>query len=277
MIDSYNQNAVYCGNLTEVARYQRSEIRLCGCNGYHTALWVSRGKAKLTVDGGTYAISGETGVIIDAEAPKIIEVADGSFGSIMALRANEDFTLPAPFLVAHVPNIGEQQKLTGFMEYVAGEQSETSFGAGAASYHLAHYYIVHLARLAKMPPERTTSGQKLMSRFARLLEQNHASGNGLSEYADRLQVTTTHLTRVCQKLNGKSATQFIQDRVFAEAKYLLATTHRPVVDIGNDLGFSSPAYFTRLFSQKSGMAPTEFRRKNQPQPKPAAMAWAAAE
>ena len=51
MNDSYNQNAVHCGNLTEVARYQRPEIRLSGCNGYHTALWISRGRAKLNVDG----------------------------------------------------------------------------------------------------------------------------------------------------------------------------------------------------------------------------------
>lgn len=277
MNNNYNQNAVFCGNLTEVARYQRPEIRLSGCNGYHTALWLSRGKAKLAVDGESYAISGETGLIIEAGAPKIIEISDGSFGSILALRANDDFVLPAPYLVANVPNIGEQQKLTGFMEYVAGEQSRTRFGAEAASYHLAHYYIVHLARLAKTPSQKASSGRKLMSRFARLVEGNYTTGNGLSEYADRLRVTTTHLTRVCQKLNGKSATQFIQDRVFAEAKYLLATTHRPMVEISDDLGFSSPAYFTRLFSQKSGMAPTEFRRKNQPQPKPAVMARAAAE
>lgn len=277
MNDSYNPNAVYCGNLTEVARYQRPEIRLCGCNAYHTALWISRGKAKLTVDGETRSISGETGVIIGADTPKIVEISEGSFGSVLSLRANPDFALPAPCLVAHVPNIGEQQKLAGFMDYVAGEQSQTSFGADAASYHLAHYYLVYLARLARKSPGKSSGAQKLMSRFARLLERDYASGNGLSEYADRLQVTTTHLTRVCQKLNGKSATQFIQDRVFAEAKYLLATTHRSVLDIGGDLGFSSPAYFTRLFSQKSGMAPTEFRRRNQPQPKPATMAWAAAE
>ena len=277
MNDSYNQNAVHCGKLKEVALYQRPEIRLSGCNGYHTALWISRGRAKLNVDGETYAISGETGAIIAADAPKIIEVADGSFGSIMALRANEEFTLPAHCLIAHVPNIGEQQKLIGFMDYVAGEQSRTSFGADAASYHLAHYYFVQLARLANKQTGIKTCGQKLMARFAQMLEQNYASGNGLSEYADRLQVTTTHLTRVCQKMNGKSATQLIQDRVFAEAKYLLATTHRPVVRIGSDLGFSSSAYFTRLFSQKTGMAPTEFRSRNQPQPKPAVIAWAAAE
>lgn len=277
MNDGYSTNAVYCGNLTEVARYQRPEIRLCGRNGYHTALWISRGKATVTVDGETHKISGETGVIIDAEAPKIIEVSDASFGSVVTLRASSEFSLPSPFLVAHVPNIGEQQKLTGFMEHVAREQSRTSFGADAASFHLAHYYFVHLVRLTKAPAEKITCGQRLMARFARLLEQDYASGNGLSEYAQTLQVTTTHLTRVCQKLNGRSATQFIQDRVFAEAKYLLATTHRPVVDIGGDLGFSSPAYFTRLFSQKAGMAPTEFRRNNHPRPKPSPMVWAAAE
>lgn len=277
MNGSHNTNAVYCGNLTEVARYQRPEMRLCGCDGYHTALWLSRGKATLAVNGETHTISSETGVIIHADAPKIIEVSDGSFGSIITLRANGDFNLPAPFLVANIPNIGEQRKLTGFMEYVANEQSRTSFGAEAASYHLAHYYFVHLVRLTKAPCDKINSGQRLMERFARLLEQNFSSGNGLSDYADTLQVTTTHLTRVCQKLNGRSATQFIHDRVFSEAKYLLATTHKPVLKIGSDLGFSSPAYFTRLFSQKTGVAPTEFRRINHPMPKPRSMVWAAAE
>jgi AraC family transcriptional activator of pobA len=277
MNSTYDTNNVYCGNLTEVARYQRPEIRLCGCNGYHTALWISRGKAKLTVDGQTRTIPSETGVIIDAAAPKMIEISNGSFGTVLALRATGDFYLPAPQMVAHIPNIGEQQKLAGFMEYLTDEQSHDAFGADAAKFHLAHYYFVHLARLARQPAAKRTCGQKLMSRFARLLEQNFANGDGLSDYADTLRVTTTHLTRVCQTLNGKSATQFIQDRVLAEARHMLATTHRPVVAIGADLGFSSPAYFTRLFSHKAGMAPTEFRRDNQPQPKVPPLAWAAAE
>lgn len=277
MNDNYDSNAVYCGNLTEVARYQRPEMRLCGCNGYHTALWISRGRARLTVDGRTRTISGETGVIIDANTPKMIEISNGSFGTILALRANGDFQLPEPCLIAHVPNIGEQQKLAGFMEYLAGEQSRASFGADAAKFHLAHYYFVHLARLTDKPAGKINGSQRLMAKFARLLERNFTTGNGLADYADELQVTTTHLTRVCQQLNDRSATQFIHDRVLAEARYLLATTHRPVVTIGRDLGFSSPAYFTRLFSQKAGLAPTEFRRDRQPQPAPPAMALAAAE
>jgi AraC-like DNA-binding protein len=264
MNDNSKCDAVYCGNLSEVARHKRGDIRLFGRNGFHTALWISRGRAKVTVNGETHIIPHETGVIIDAEAPKMIAVSDTSFGSVMALRANEDFTIPGPYLEAHIPNIGEQQKLSGFMEYVMAEKERAAFGADAASYHLAHYYFVHLARLAKAPVKTTSASQRLMARFTALLEQDLGTGNGLSDYADTLQVTTTHLTRVCQQMNGCSATQLIQDRVLAEAKHLLATTSRPMIRISADLGFSSPAYFTRLFSQKTGLAPTEFRRRHSP-------------
>jgi AraC family transcriptional activator of pobA len=277
MLDGYNSDTVICGNLTEAVRYQCASLRLCGCNGFHTALWLARGKARIMVDGQTIHISGETGVIIDADTPKHIEVSGTSFGSVIALRASEDFEMPAPVLVARVPNIGEQQKLAGFMDYVVTEGTRPAFGANAAQYHLAHYYFVHLARLAKTVVSKPSAAQRLMARFVRLLEQDFTTGKSLSDYAATLNVTTTHLTRVCQQLNEKSAMQLIQDRVLAEAKLLLATTQRPVVDISESLGFASPAYFTRLFSQKTGLAPTDFRRSNRPIQRSASPARAAAE
>ena len=195
--------------------------------------------------------------------PKLIELSDTAFGSVVALRASDGFFIPAPFLVAHIPNIGEQQRLAGFLDCVMTEQSHPGFGANAAKYHMAHYYFVHLARMAKDPIGKPTAAQKLMARFANLMEQDFATGNGLSDYADKLGVTTTHLTRVSQMLNECTASQMLQDRILAEARILLSATDRPVAQISSGLGFTSAAYFTRLFSQKSGMAPTDFRHQIQ--------------
>ena len=122
-----------------------------------------------------------------------------------------------------------------------------------------------IARMAqkhvKVPKENAS--QRLMQAFVNMLERDFRTSRPLAEYARELGVTPTHLTRVCQQVNGKSASRLIQDRVLAEARMMLTNTDRKILEISDHLGFSSPAYFTRLFSQKQGVTPKAFRESAQ--------------
>jgi len=65
-----------------------------------------------------------------------------------------------------------------------------------------------------------------------------------------------------KEYTGVSPTQYqIQLRV-NEAKVLLVTTLQPLKTIAYELGFDSPDYFLRLFKQKTGYTPSDFREKN---------------
>jgi AraC-like DNA-binding protein len=65
-----------------------------------------------------------------------------------------------------------------------------------------------------------------------------------------------------KRFTGFSPIQYhIQLRI-QKAKNLLITTDTAIKDIANQLGFESSNYFTRLFKQKAGLLPTEFREKN---------------
>jgi AraC family transcriptional activator of pobA len=44
-----------------------------------------------------------------------------------------------------------------------------------------------------------------------------------------------------------------------EAKRLLLYTGMTVAEVGYDLGFEDPAYFTRFFAEREGRAPSAFR------------------
>ena len=46
-----------------------------------------------------------------------------------------------------------------------------------------------------------------------------------------------------------------------KAKELLITTDIRVSNIGYDVGFTSPSYFTKCFREKYGMTPNEYRAK----------------
>ena len=83
---------------------------------------------------------------------------------------------------------------------------------------------------------------------------NHA------DFAAALGVTPTHLTRCCNTACGRPASALLQDRRIFEARKLLAETRIPVGKIAEQLGFNSPAYFTRAFQHLTGKSPSAFRR-----------------
>jgi AraC-like DNA-binding protein len=65
-----------------------------------------------------------------------------------------------------------------------------------------------------------------------------------------------------KEYTGVSPAQYqIQLRI-NKAKDLLITTHESFKELVHELGFESPDYFFRLFKQKTGFTPSEFREKN---------------
>ena len=107
---------------------------------------------------------------------------------------------------------------------------------------------------------KSTVAQRLMGRFVHILEKKYRTGHTLANYAKELGVTATHLTRVCQRVNGKSTSRFTQERVLAEAWMMLSNTDYKILEISNILGFSSALTTHDFFSAKQGQTPKEFRR-----------------
>ena len=107
--------------------------------------------------------------------------------------------------------------------------------------------------------ETDNAKRRLMRRFISRLNDRYATHDTVRDYADNLGVTTTHLTRVCRETAGKPATLFIREKTMEEAKFLLKETDQKIGVIAHDLGFKTPAYFTRVFSEAVGQSPKVFR------------------
>jgi AraC family transcriptional activator of pobA len=106
---------------------------------------------------------------------------------------------------------------------------------------------------AGRPPDR------LITRFENQLERHFADHWLVSDYAAALGVTPTHLSRVLRAATGKPATSLIDDRIVQEARRNLVYTNLSVSTIAYALGFSDPAYFSRVFARVTGMSPSRFR------------------
>jgi AraC-like DNA-binding protein len=60
---------------------------------------------------------------------------------------------------------------------------------------------------------------------------------------------------------GISCKQFIINRLILEAKRLLLYSEISISTIADDLGFTDPSYFIRLFKKETGISPLTFRNE----------------
>ena len=77
---------------------------------------------------------------------------------------------------------------------------------------------------------------------------------GFSPATLRRQVHTTH---------GVSPKGLLLQWRCGRAKELLALTDLGVDAVARQTGFEDPYYFSRVFAQREGLPPSEFRRRNQ--------------
>jgi AraC family transcriptional activator of pobA len=99
----------------------------------------------------------------------------------------------------------------------------------------------------------------LFRRFEALLEGHYAERWSVSDYAQALSVTPTHLNRVTRAATGDTASHLILNRTVREARRHLVYTNLPVSTIAYALGFDDPAYFSRVYAAATGRSPQAFR------------------
>jgi AraC family transcriptional activator of pobA len=106
--------------------------------------------------------------------------------------------------------------------------------------------------------DRRTS---LVRRFTRLADENLRRQWSVARYARELGTTVPTLTRACHEVKGMPPGQLILDQRLREAKRALSYTDASVGRISDDLGFSDPAYFARVFRRHTGMTASAYRRE----------------
>lgn len=99
----------------------------------------------------------------------------------------------------------------------------------------------------------------LFERFKALLEQHFLQHWTVSQYAGALSITPTHLSRITRAATGRATSHLISERIVREARRNLVYTNLPISTIAYTLGFNDPAYFSRVFSDATGVSPRSFR------------------
>lgn len=84
----------------------------------------------------------------------------------------------------------------------------------------------------------------------------------VSYCAEELHLSANYFGDLIKKETGISALEYIQTKVIDVAKDRIFDIDKSISEISYDLGFKYPQHFTRLFKQKTGATPIEYRRLN---------------
>lgn len=108
----------------------------------------------------------------------------------------------------------------------------------------------------------------VLSRFEELLnsyfksEKPYSMGlPSVSYFAEELNLSPNYFGDLVKKEMGKSAQEFIQSKLIDIAKDKVFGSDKSVKEIAFELGFKYPQHFSRLFKQKVGVTPNEYRNE----------------
>jgi AraC-like DNA-binding protein len=114
---------------------------------------------------------------------------------------------------------------------------------------------------------RDTAHKGILEQFEALLDDYFQSDrpreSGLPSVtccAGRLHLSTNYFSDLIRKETGKPAREYIHAKIVDIAKERIFDTSKSISEIAHELGFSYPQHFTRLFKQRVGFTPGEYRR-----------------
>jgi AraC-like DNA-binding protein len=116
---------------------------------------------------------------------------------------------------------------------------------------------------------RDTAHKGILEKFEALLNAYFESGTAESEglpsvgwCATKLHLSPNYFGDLIRKETGSSAQEYIQNKLIDLAKEKVFDADKSISQVAYELGFKYPQHFTRLFKQKTGLTPLEFRHQH---------------
>jgi len=116
---------------------------------------------------------------------------------------------------------------------------------------------------------RDNVNKGILEKFEELLNGYFSSDKPLeiglpavAYFAEQIHLSPNYFGDLIKKETGKSAKEYIQDKIIDVAKIKTYDADKTVNEIAYELGFKYPQHFTRLFKNVTGYTPNEYRFNN---------------
>ncbi|MDR1550495.1 MAG: AraC family transcriptional regulator [Hungatella sp.] len=110
------------------------------------------------------------------------------------------------------------------------------------------------------PPPRPQKELERTRQILKYVEQHYSSPLSVEEVSGACGMSQSHFMRFFKKTMGMPFTAYLNDYRLTMASRLLLSSEDSILTIAGDTGFNNLSYFNRIFKEKFGITPREFRR-----------------
>ena len=123
------------------------------------------------------------------------------------------------------------------------------------------FYDIH-ARMTHQSIEGVSQASRILQRFVALLQEGlYKKERSVEYYALRLFITPKYLSEACVAVSGHNASYWIERYTAQEVAHQLSDRSKSLVEIADELNFSSPSYLSRYVKRIFGCSPTDYRHR----------------
>jgi two-component system response regulator YesN len=110
-------------------------------------------------------------------------------------------------------------------------------------------------------PVNEQSDNLIVRKAKEYLDKHLLEEMTLVKVAEAIHISPGYLSRIFQKNIGESFIDYHTRNKLEYAQKLLRETNRKVYEIAADIGYANPHYFSKLFKERIGVTPLEYRNQ----------------
>lgn len=225
-------------------------------------LWMTRGQGRVVVNGIRRGISMHNALYLPAGTLFSLDIPPTVQALSLESPVSMTSRLPHEALLLRIRDGFAQAELTGLIDTMSREITQDRphvQDALSAYLQLVGVWFQRQIKSDLVDHPDDNAANRMMRRFAQMVVRDFKTRRNVADYAEALDVTPTYLTRVVRKSCGKTAADVLNERKLHAARLALTTSTTSVQQISEDLGFSTPAYFSRFVQTHLGQPPSRIR------------------
>ena len=129
---------------------------------------------------------------------------------------------------------------------------------------IMYEYLFLLA--AKFPSgklQQNDDKQSHAERALQYIEDHYCDSITIQDIADALGINRSYLHRMFKAFTGMSIQSYLLDYRMRKACILLKNTDLSIRAVAHSVSYIDPLYFSRIFRQKMGASPSEYRSRRE--------------
>ena len=245
-------------------------------NGFFISICLG-GRCELKVSGRSYTI--EAGSLMIFSPNQLIEIQSSSpdldwksiivsLDVILEFPSPVDIDIMTSALRNPVLHVGEDgtRHLMEYYLFIEKRYSETSSAyREEISKTLLYALMLEICNIFRNVSDEDSDiakprQEKLTDDFFKLMAKHYRTEHNVAFYASKLHRTPKYLSGAIRRISGRSVAEWINSTLVSEIKMLLKTTDKTVLEISEELNFSSPSVMVQFFRHYTGITPLRYRK-----------------